>query len=89
MTELKTLKDIPTISILSEKDFKKYGKDFKKYEGEVSVYHLKAEAVKWVNEFREQERIKIANEDFVGAAFPGGCEVFLRNFFNLTSEDLK
>ena len=82
MTELKTLKDLTSwtcecncVTFDNEK-CRACGKD-PKY-GEVDYEELKAEAVKWIKEWKSFESL-----------YYESCILSFKHFFNLTEEDLE
>ena len=89
MTKLKTLKDLPQTKMMgplfSERNFTQE-ENFErivKRTRRVLSNDLRAEAIKWVKDFRQRLN-KVSWIDEMEAA-----DEIMANFFNLTDEDLK
>src|SRR3990167_2096233 len=83
MTELKTLKDLEC------SDHDEYSCCSNRKEGEsphaVNIDELKQEAIKWVKSLNEN---RIPDFYPMRGAFKDGALIFIKEFFNLTEEDL-
>lgn len=82
MTELKTLKDIEGTIGSAEYFHHKDREPTKDYEEVVIVEELRQEAIKWI-EVLEQNYSQISSQAIYGQI------VWIKEFFNITEEDLK